>query len=129
MMNIRQLQNLLEAFSPEAEAVVAFVVPECTAQIFEIDAVVDHHGAAELNIHEEPIAAAPQNGPGAGFFASDALLDTLARLDAIYARHGLTAVEKERIWQAIAALCYEEVRSREGSFYEAVRALFTDQED
>ena len=126
-MTIHELCVALQALEPEHEVFVALYV-EDTAELFDIEGVRAQQGHAELEIYtaEEAAAAAQGNGavsreptgapPDAAEAAEAAFLDFCAR-------RAITEEEKDLIWNAMAFICYEQVQSRHGPFYEAIRPL------
>jgi hypothetical protein len=124
-MTIHELCVALQALEPEDEVFVALYV-EDTAELFDIEGVRAHQGHAELEIYaaEEADDEAPGNGavrrehteapPDAAEAAEAAFLDFCAR-------RAITEEEKDLIWNAMAFICYEQVQSRDGPFYEAIR--------
>jgi hypothetical protein len=47
----------------------------------------------------------------------------LHRLEEIYRRHGVTAREKDRIWQTMATFCFYQLETKCGLFYKAARRM------
>jgi hypothetical protein len=129
-MTIHELVTVLNTMEPEHDLFVALHV-EDTAELFDIEGVRDHHGHAELEIYaeEESTDLEPGNGavrgdegegtPDMAEAAVEAFLD-------VCARRGVTEAEKEVIWNAMAFICYEQVRERHGPFYEAIKPLVGD---
>ena len=131
-MTIHELVTVLNTMEPEHDLFVALHV-EDTAELFDIVAVREHHGHAELEIYaeEEPTDLEPGNGAVRGeegegtLDAADAAVE--AFLD-VCARRGITEEEKDVIWNAMAFICYEQVRERHGPFYEAIKPLLAEDE-
>jgi hypothetical protein len=63
-------------------------------------------------VRREPTGAPPD----AAEAAEAAFLDFCAR-------RAITEEEKDLIWNAMACICYDQVQSRHGPFYEAIRPL------
>ena len=130
-MTIHELVTLLNTMEPEKEVFVALFKTDGTGEIFDIEAVHDNNGHAQLDIYEEEEADddAEGNGavsaedtmatPGAAEAATEAFLDFCER-------RGITEEEKDLIWNAMALLCYGQVESRQGPFYEAIKPLFAE---
>ena len=126
-MTIHELCVALQSLEPEDDVFVALYV-EDTAELFDIEGVRAHQGHAELEIYaaEEADDEAHGNGavrgeptgasPDAAEAAEAAFLDFCAR-------RAITEEEKDLIWNAMAFICYDQVRSRHGPFYEAIRPL------
>jgi hypothetical protein len=126
-MTIHELCVALQALEPEDDVFVALYV-EDTAELFDIEGVRAHPGHAELEIYaaEEADDEAHGNGavrgeptgaqPDAAEAAEAAFLDFCAR-------RAITEEEKDLIWNAMAFICYDQVQSRDGPFYEAIRPL------
>jgi hypothetical protein len=133
-MTIHELVTLLNPMEPDNEVFVAFFKTDGTGEIFDIEAVHDHNGHAQLDIYEEEEAFDEEDGngtvrrenavttPEAAEAAADAFLDFCER-------RGLTEGEKDLIWNAMAFLCYEQVQNRQGPFYEAIKALLAESEE
>jgi hypothetical protein len=134
MMTIHELVTVLKTLDPDNDAFVAFFKTDGTGEIFDIEAVQDHKGQAQLDIYEEEDGAhddADGNGavrgkdavstPDAAEAAAEAFLD-------LCERRGLTEEEKDLIWNAMAFLCYEQVQRRQGPFYEAIKPLLPEGE-
>ena len=126
-MTIHELVSVLNTMEPEKDAFVAFFKTDATGEIFDIEAVRDNNGHAQLDIAEED-EAADEEGNGAVVWdvtegspeASDAAIE--AFLD-LCERRGITQEEKDLIWNAMAMMCYAQVQSRHGPFYEAIKPL------
>jgi len=115
------------------EAVVALFTPDGSAEVFDIDAVQDHQGDAQLDIYADEEAFDEEDGNGAvkheesegasnaAEVAADAFLDFCER-------RGVTEEEKDLIWNAMAFICYEQVQQRHGPFYEAIKPLLAGDE-
>ena len=100
---------------------VALFRTDGTAEVFDIDAVQDHQGDAQLDVYAEEEAFDEEDGngavsredvvssPDAAEAAVDAFLDFCER-------RGITEEEKDLIWNAMAFLCYEQVQNRMAPF-------------
>jgi hypothetical protein len=126
-MTIHELVTVLNTMEPEHDLFVALHV-EDTAELFDIESVREHHGHAELEIYaeEDAIDAEPGNGAvrgEAGEGTSDVAEAAVEAFLDVCERRGMTQEEKEVIWNAMAFICYEQVQSRHGPFYEAIKSL------
>jgi hypothetical protein len=132
-MEIRELRAILDTMDAENDVFVALFKADGTSEIFDIEAVHDHHGHAQLDIAEEGEASGGDGDgavmrddavvtPDAAEAAADAFLDFCER-------RGITAEEKDLIWNAMAFICYEQVQSRQGPFYEAIKPLLAEGEE
>jgi hypothetical protein len=133
-MTIHELVTLLNPMEPDNEVFVAFFKTDGTGEIFDIEAVHDHNGHAQLDVYEEEEAFDEEDGngtvrrenavttPEAAEAAADAFLDFCER-------RGITEGEKDLIWNAMAFLCYEQVQNRQGPFYEAIKSLLAESEE
>jgi hypothetical protein len=130
MMTSGELVTAVQVMDPNHDVFVAFFKTDGTGEVFDIDAVQEHNGHAQLEISEEPEASdAEGNGavvldvtegtPDAAEVAIEAFLD-------LCERRGITQGEKDFIWNAMAMMCYEQVQSRHGPFYEAIKPLLAD---
>jgi hypothetical protein len=129
-MTIHELCVALQALEPEDDVFVALYV-EDTAERFDIEAVRAHPGHAELEIYAEEEADDGVNGNGAvRREPTGAPLDTAEAAEAAFldfcARRAITEEEKDLIWNAMAFICYEQVESRQGPFYEAIKPLLAE---
>ena len=126
-MTIHELCVALQALEPKNDVFVALYV-EDTAELFDIEGVREHQGHAELEIYAEEEADDEANGNGAvrsehtGAPPDAAEAAEAAFLD-FCERRAITEEEKDLIWNAMAFICYEQVQSRHGPFYEAIRPL------
>jgi hypothetical protein len=132
-MTIHELVTVLNTMKPEHDLFVVLHV-EDTAELFDIEGVREHHGHAELEIYAEEEApdAVPGNGAVRGEASEGASDMAEAAVEAfldLCARRGVTEAEKEVIWNAMAFICYEQVRERHGPFYEAIKPLLAEDED
>ena len=130
-MTIDELMATLRTMDPDHDVFVALFMPDGTGEAFDIEAVQAHDGDAQLDIYAEDEgfdedegngAVHPQDAgrtPTAAEAAADGFLD-------VCERRGITAAEKDLIWNAMALLCYEQVQSRHGPFYEAIRPFLAD---
>ena len=123
-MTIHELCVVLQSLEPENDVFVALYL-EDTAELFDIEGVRAHQGHAELEIYAEEEADDEANGNGAvrgehtgapPDAAEAAFLDFCER-------RGIPEEEKDLIWNAMAFICYAQVESRHGPFYEAIRPL------
>lgn len=124
-MTIGELVATVQTMDAEKDIFVAFFKADGTGEVFDIDAVHDHHGDAQLDISEEAFA---EEGNGAvkheditgaadaAEIAADGFLDFCER-------RGITEEEKDLIWNAMAFICYDQVQQRHGPFYEAIKPL------
>ena len=129
-MTIHELVTVLKTMEPEHDVCVALHVDD-TAELFDIEGVREHHGHAELEIYaaEEATDAEPGNGAVRGEDAEGRSDVAEAAIEAFLdfcARRGVTDEEKDVIWNAMAFICYEQVRERHGPFYEAIKPLFAE---
>jgi hypothetical protein len=132
-MTIGELMATVQTMDPEHDVFVAFFKPDGTGEVFDIEAVQDHHGDAQLDIYEEVEVFDEEDGngavsqadavstPDAADAAADAFLDFCER-------RGITEEEKDLIWNAMAFMCYEQVQHRHGPFYEAMRPFLAEGE-
>jgi hypothetical protein len=123
----------MQTMDPNHEAFVALFTPDGTAEEFDIDAVQDDQGDAQLDIYMEEEAFDEEDGngavrpeatvttPEAAEAAADAFLDFCER-------RGISEEEKDLIWNAMAFICYEQVQNRQGPFYEAIKPLLAEDE-
>jgi hypothetical protein len=127
MMTIHELVTLLNTLEPDKDVFVALFKNDGTGEIFDIEAVHDNNGHAQLDIYEEEEETSPETGNGAVSTPDAAEVATEAFLD-VCERRGITEEEKDLIWNAMAFLCYEHVRQRQGAFYEAIKPLLAEGE-
>ncbi len=126
-MTIQELVTVLNTMAPEHDLFVALHV-EDTAELFDIEGVREQQGHAELEIYAEEEADDEAHGNGAvrrehtGASPDAAEAAEAAFLD-FCARRAITEEEKDLIWNAMAFICYDQVQSRHGPFYEAIRPL------
>ncbi len=123
-MTIGELQAALAPLDPEQETFVVLFTRDDTAELFEIEAVSEHNGHAQLQITEAAEASATPDAQGNGAVRLEASRGSPGGADATLeafldwcARRGVTAEEKVLIWNAMAFLCYDQVESRHGPFY------------
>jgi hypothetical protein len=57
-------------------------------------------------------------------FSKQASAHWVEQFEALCQRRGITAEERELIWDAMAHICYVQVLEREGPFYEAIAPFF-----
>jgi hypothetical protein len=124
-MTIHELCVALQSLEPEDDVVVALYV-EDTAELFDIEGVRAHQGHAELEIYAEEEADDEAQGNGAvrgehTVAPPDAAEAAEAAFLDFCARRAITEEEKDLIWNAMAFICYEQVQTRDGPFYEAIR--------
>jgi hypothetical protein len=132
-MTIHELVTLLNTMEPDNDVFVACFKTDGLQEIFDIEAVHDHNGHAQLDIYEEE-EISPEDGNGAvsredalstqdaAEVAAEAFLD-------LCERRGITEEERDLIWNAMAFLCYEQVQRRHGPFYEAIKPLLAEDEE
>jgi hypothetical protein len=132
-MTIHELVTVLNTMEPEKDVFVAFFKTGDTGESFDIEAVRDNNGHAQLDIYEEEQADGDQeNGAVRGDEGEGAPDVAEAAVEAFLdfcARRGVTEEEKDVIWNAMAFICYEQVRERHGPFYEAIKPLIAEDED
>jgi hypothetical protein len=132
-MTIGELVATMQTMDPDHDVFVALFKRDGMGEVFDIAAVQDNHGDAQLDIYAEDEASdAEVDGPGrleepvvtpeAAEAAADAFLDFCER-------RGITEEEKDLIWNAMAFICYEQVQERHGPFYEAIKPLLAEGED
>ena len=132
-MTIGELLAIAQTMDPDHDVYVALFRPDGSGEVFDIEAVQDHRGDAQLDIYIDTEAFDEEDGngavsqddaagtPDAAEAAADAFLDFCAR-------RGITEEEKDLIWNAMAFMCYEQVQHRQGPFYEAMRPFLADGE-
>ena len=132
-MTIGELMATVHTMDPDGDVFVALFNPDGTGEVFDIEAVQDHHGDAQLDIYVEAEVFEEEDGngavsqkhaagtPNAAEAAADAFLDFCER-------RGITEEEKDLIWNAMAFMCYEQVQHRHGPFYEAMRPFLGESE-
>src|ERR1700752_4011960 len=132
-MTIHELVTLLNTLEPEKDVFVALFKTDGTGELFDIEAVHDNNGHAQLDIYEDEEVYDEDDGngavrtekavstPEAAEVAADAFLDFCER-------RGITEEEKDLIWNAMAFLCYEQVQNRQGPFYEAIKPYLANSE-
>ena len=130
-MTIGELVATVQTMDPDKDIFVALFKADGTGEVFDIDAVHDHHGDAQLDIAEEAFEE-ESNGAvkhqdiadssDAAEIAADAFLDFCER-------RGITEEEKDLIWNAMAFICYEQVQRRHGPFYEAIKPLLAEDDE
>ena len=130
-MTIGELIATVQTMDPDHDVFVALFKPDGTGELFDIEAVQDHHGDAQLDIYVEAEDFDEDNGNGAvsqedkvgtssaAEAAADAFLEFCER-------RGITEQEKDLIWNAMAFICYEQVQHRHGPFYEAMRPFLAE---
>jgi hypothetical protein len=132
MMTIGELKAALDSLDPDNDVFVAFFKTDGTGEMFDIDAVREYHGDVQLDIYE---AEAPNEEGGNGAVRHQKDEGTAEAADAaaeafldFCERRGITAEEKDLIWNAMAFICYEQVQERHGPFYEAIKPLLAEDE-
>jgi hypothetical protein len=132
-MTIGELIATVQTMDPDNDVFVAFFKPDGTGEVFDIEAIQDNHGDAQLDIYADEEISDEEHGNGAvrreeaegpsdaADVAADAFLDFCAR-------RGITEEEKDLIWNAMAFICYEQVQQRRGPFYEAIKPLLSEGE-
>ena len=132
-MTIGELMATVETMDPDHKVFVALFNPDGTGEVFDIEAVQDHHGDAQLDIYVEAEVFDEDDGngavrqedmvgtPNAAEAAEEAFLEFCER-------RGITEEEKDLIWNAMAFMCYEQVQHRQGPFYEAMRPFLAEDE-
>jgi hypothetical protein len=132
MMTIHELVTVLNTMEPEQDVFVACFKTDGTGEMFDIEQVRDQHGHVQLEIYEEE---APSEEEGNGAVRQQAMQGAQDPAEAAEAafldfceRRGITEGEKDLIWNAMAFICYEQVESRHGPFYEAIRPLLAEGE-
>jgi hypothetical protein len=131
-MTIGELVATVQLMDPNRDVFVALLKPDGTAEVFDIDAVQDNHGDAQLDISEEELADVEVDGAAMPETAEDTAEAAEAAADAfldLCERRGLTEEEKDLIWNAMAFICYEQVQQRQGPFYEAIKPLFEERRE
>jgi hypothetical protein len=63
MMTIHELVTLLNTLEPDKDVFVACFKTDGTGEIFDIEAVHDHNGHAQLDIYEEELEADLEDTP------------------------------------------------------------------
>jgi hypothetical protein len=132
-MTIGELMATLRTMDPDRDVFVAVFAPDGTGEAFAIEAVQAHDGDAQLDIYteDEGFDADEGNGavrPGETRYTDDPA-DTAAEAFRDFCeRRGITEAEKDLIWNAMAFLCYEQVQSRHGPFYEAIKPFLAEDE-
>ena len=126
-MTIHELCVALQSLEPEDEVFVALYV-ENTAELFDIEGVRAQQGHAALEIYAEEEADDEAQGNGAvRGEQTETSPDPAEAAEAAFLdfceRRGITEHEKDLIWNAMAFICYDQVQSRHGPFYEAIRPL------
>ena len=124
-MTIHELCVALQSLEPEDDVFVALYV-EDTAALFDIEGVRAQQGHAELEIYPEEEADDDAQGNGAvrreqTVAPPDAAEAAEAAFLDFCERRAITEEEKDLIWNAMACICYDQVQSRHGPFYEAIR--------
>jgi hypothetical protein len=133
MMTIGELVGTVQTMDPDRDIFVALFKADGSAEVFDIEAIRDNNGQAQLDISEEE-GSGGEDGNGAVMYeevvatpeaaaaAADTFLDFCERRD-------ITEEEKDLIWNAMAFICYEQVQQRQGPFYEAIKPLLAADEE
>jgi hypothetical protein len=131
MMTIHELVILLNTLEPDKDVFVALFKTDGTGEIFDIEAVHDNNGHAQLDIYEEEREADLEDTPmpAEAVVASERVQAAVDVFHDLCERRGLTEEEKDLIWNAMAFICYEQVKERQGPFYEAIKPLLTGEEE
>ncbi len=127
---LHELVILLNTLEPDKDVFVAFFTTDGTGEIFDIEAVHDNNGHAQLDIYEEEREADLEDTPmpAASVVASERVQEAVEVFHDLCERRGLTEEEIDLIWNAMAGVCYEHVRQRQGAFYEAIKPLLAEGE-
>ena len=127
-MTIHELVILLNMLEPDKDVCVACFTTDGTGEIFDIEAVHDHNGHAQLDIYEEEFEADLEDTPmsAASVVASAQVQAAVEVFHDLCERQGLTEDDKDLIWNAMAGVCYEHVQQRQGAFYEAIQLLLAE---
>ena len=132
-MTIGELVATVQTMDPDHDVFVAFFQSDGTGEVFDIAAVQDNHGDAQLDIYAEDEASdAEANGhavPEPAVETAEAAEAAVHAFLDFCERRGITEEEKNLIWNAMAFICYEQVRERHGPFYEAIIPLLAEGED
>jgi hypothetical protein len=132
-MTIHEVVILLNTLQPEKDVLVALFKTDGTEEIFAIEAVRDYNGHAQLDIYEEEEATDESvNSMGMPQVAEGISEEAEEAANAFFdfcERRQITEEEKDLIWNAMAFLCYEQVYSRHGAFYEAIQPLLAREEE
>ena len=129
-MTIHELVILLNTLEPDKDVFVALFKTDGTGELFDIEAVHDHNGHAQLEIYEEEREADLEDTPipAASVVASEQVQAAVEVFHDLCERRGLTEEDKDLIWNAMAGVCYEHVQQRQGAFYEAIKPLLAEGE-
>jgi hypothetical protein len=130
MMTIHELVILLNTLEPDKDVFVTLFKIDGTGEIFDIEAVHDNNGHAQLDIYEEELEVDLEDTPmpAEAVVASERVQAAVDVFHDLCERRGLTEEDKDLIWNAMAGVCYEHVRQRQGAFYEAIKPLLADSE-
>ena len=129
-MTIHELVTVLNTLEPDKDVFVALFKTDGTGELFDIEAVHDNNGHAQLDIYEEEFEADLEDTPmpAESVVASERVQEAVDGFHDLCERRGLTEEETDLIWNAMAGVCYEHVRQRQGAFYEAIKPLLADGE-
>lgn len=130
-MTIGELVATVRTMDADQDIFVALFKPDGTAEVFDIEAIRDNDGQAQLDISEEETVEVESNGAVRGEGPEDVSDAADAAVDAfldLCERRSITEEEKDLIWNAMAMICYQQVQSRHGPFYDAIKPLLTEGE-
>ncbi len=129
-MTIHELVTVLNTLEPDKDVCVALFKTDGTGELFDIEAVHDDSGHAQLDIYEEEREADLEDTPmpAASVVASEQVQAAVEVFHDLCERQGLTEDDKDLIWHAMAGVCYEHVRQRQGAFDEAIKPLLAEGE-
>ena len=129
-MTIHELVTVLNTLEPDKDVFVALFKTDGTGELFDIEAVHDHNGHAQLEIYEEEREADLEDTPmpAESVVASEQVQAAVEVFHDLCERRGLTEEDKDLIWNAMAGVCYEHVQQRQGAFYEAIKPLLAEGE-
>ena len=101
-----------------------------TNQVFALEEVLSLDGHAQLEIYEEELEADLEDTPrpAASVVASEQVQAAVEVFHDLCGRQGLTEEDKDLIWHAMAGVCDEHVRQRQGAFYEVIKPLLAEGE-
>ena len=124
-MTWHELYTALERADPASEMVVVLYTLDGTSQVCAVEEAHEQEGHVALELYEEDSAAAGGETAMAEHTggASDTAHAAVEAFHDLCERRGLTAGERELIWQSMAAVCSAQVRRRQGPFYEAMKPL------
>jgi hypothetical protein len=128
MMTIHELVILLNTLEPDKDVFVALFKTDGTGEIFDIEAVHDHSGHAQLDMYEEEREADLEDTPmpAEAVVASEQVQAAVDVFHDLCERRGLTEDDKDLIWNAMAGVCDEHVQQRQGAFDEVIKPLLAE---